>query len=74
VGSLLPDESWLLFQSQWDPEDQAFTVLGVANRPGILTMTVGCVMITLGLIWAFYVKPVIINRRKAQALAAAGLA
>jgi len=70
LASVLPSESWLLFQSQWDPEDQAFTVLGVGNRPGVVTMTVGCVMIVAGLLFAFYVKPIIIRRRKAAALAA----
>ncbi len=72
LGAIWPKQSWLLFQSQWDPENQAFTVLGVGNRPGVFTMTLGCVMIVLGLLFAFYVKPVIINRRKARALAAVG--
>ncbi len=72
-GGLLPAESWLLFQSQWDPENQSFTVLGVGNRPGITTMIVGCCMVVAGLMWAFYVKPVILRRRKAAALAAAGV-
>lgn len=68
VGAIWPDQSWLLFQSQWDMENQAFTVLGVANRPGINTMIAGCVLVVFGLMWAFYVKPVIIRRRKAAAL------
>jgi hypothetical protein len=63
-------QSWLLFQNQWDPENQAFTVLGVGNRPGIYPMVGGCVMVVLGLMWAFYVKPVILRRRKQAALAA----
>ena len=71
LAAIWPGESWLLFQSQWDPENQAFTVLGVGNRPGVMTMVVGCVMIVGGLLFAFYVKPMILNRRKAKALAAA---
>ena len=67
-GPLWYDESWLLYQASWDPENQAFTVLGVGNRPGIRTMVVGCVLMGVGLMWAFYVKPVIIRRRKNAAL------
>lgn len=60
--------AWLFYQAQWDPDGQKFTVLGVGNRPGVFAMTLGCVMIGLGLIWAFYVKPAIIKRMKRQAL------
>jgi hypothetical protein len=64
----LPDQSWLLFQAQWDPEGQRHTVLGVGNRPAVGVMTVGCVMIVVGLLYAFYVKPIIIRRMKQKAL------
>jgi hypothetical protein len=63
--------AWLFFQAQWDPEGQRFTVLGIGNRPFIGTMTMGCVMIFSGLLYAFYVKPIIIRRMKEQALAKA---
>ena len=64
LAKILPDESWLLYQNQWDPEGQQFTVLGVGNRPGVRTMTVACVMIVSGLLYAFYVKPILIRRAK----------
>jgi hypothetical protein len=67
----VPDESWLLFQAQWDPGGQRWTVLGVGNRPGVTTMTVGSIMIGVGLLYAFYVKPIIIQRMKQRALSAA---
>ena len=70
LGGVLPSESWLLFQSAWDQENQAFTVLGVGNRPGIKTMVGGIVLCVFGLMWAFYVKPAILRRRKANALKA----
>lgn len=60
--------AWLFYQAQWDPEGQRYTVLGVGNRPGVFTMTLGCVMIGFGLFWAFYLKPIIIRRMKRQAL------
>lgn len=62
-------QSWLLFQAQWDPEGQRWSVLGVGSRPGVMVMTVGCVMIGVGLIYAFYAKPYIIRRMKLKALA-----
>jgi hypothetical protein len=62
------DGKWLFFQAQWDPEGQRWTVLGVGNRPGVVIMTLGCVMIFGGLIYAFYIKPIIIRRMKQRAL------
>ncbi|MGF1634946.1 MAG: hypothetical protein ACFCVE_13920 [Phycisphaerae bacterium] len=72
VPSRIPglSQSWLFFQAQWDPENQSFTVLGVGNRPGIWTMSLGCGLMTVGLLWAFYLKPVLIRRAKERALAA----
>jgi hypothetical protein len=62
--------SWLFFQAQFDPE-QRYTVLGVGNRPGVRMMITGFAMIVIGLMYAFYLKPVIIRRMKQGALAAA---
>lgn len=69
LGKIWPHDSWLLYQAQWDPEGQQFTVLGVGNRPGSTTMTFACVMIVSGLLYAFYAKPIIIRRMKEKALA-----
>jgi hypothetical protein len=63
--------SWLFFQAQWDPDGQRWTILGVGNRPGIDVMITGCVMIVLGVLYAFYVKPIVIRRMKQKALAKA---
>ena len=65
---VLADESWLLFQSSWDPEGQRFTVLGVGNRPHVWTMIAGVALTVVGLMWAFYLKPVLLRRKKAAAL------
>lgn len=64
----LPSESWLLFQAQWDPNGQKWTVLGVGNRPGVFTMTLGSILIGVGLLYAFYVKPIIVARMKRRAI------
>lgn len=62
------------FQSQWDPPDPGgarggvpskgrnFTVLGVGNRNGVWTMLAGCILSVIGMIFAFYVKPVLKRR------------
>ncbi len=64
------------FQAQWDPPRAAqgygglsYTVLGVGNRLGVNVMLLGCCMTVLGMIYAFYVKP-LIKRRRMQAAAA----
>jgi len=57
------------FQSQWDPPDSAspglnYTVLGVGNRRGVFQMLFGCCLAVSGMIWAFYVKPMIKRKRQ----------
>jgi hypothetical protein len=62
---------WLFFQAAWDAEGQRWTILGIGNRPGVWTMIGGCCLIFVGLMYAFYLKPVIVRRMKANAIAAA---
>ncbi len=66
------------FQAQWDPPQPAqdyaglnYTVLGVGSRHGVNIMLIGCCMSVLGMIYAFYVKPVIKRKRLAAGAAAA---
>lgn len=47
----------------------SFTILGVGNNPGIHVIALGGVMMSVGIPWAFYIKPLILRRRK-QALQA----
>lgn len=67
------------FQSQWDPPDEArqggmasaglnYTVLGVGNRHGVLLQLAGCIVAVLGMMYAFYVKPVIKRRNRRRVL------
>jgi hypothetical protein len=63
---------WIFFQSGWDSQNQQFSIIGVGNRPGVTTMALGCGLIILGIGYAFYVKPVLIKRMKANALVKAG--
>jgi hypothetical protein len=41
-----------------------FTILGVGNNPGIYIIAAGAVMMSVGIPWAFYVKPWLMRRRK----------
>jgi len=41
-----------------------FTILGVGNNPGIYVIAAGAVMMSVGIPWAFYVKPAIVRYRK----------
>jgi hypothetical protein len=44
----------------------SFTILGVGNNPGIHIIALGAILMSVGIPWAFYVKPWIIRRRKAR--------
>ncbi len=55
---------WTLFQSQAAGDHESFTVLGVGNRQGVMTMLAGCVLISLGMTYAFCVKPILVRRRR----------
>ena len=72
------DGLWF-FQSQWDPPEEArsggiasaglnYTVLGVGNRNGVGVQLAGCIIACLGMIYAFYVKPVIKRRHQRMVL------
>ena len=41
-----------------------FTILGVGNNPGIYVIAAGAIMMSVGIPWAFYVKPAILRYRK----------
>jgi hypothetical protein len=41
-----------------------FTILGVGNNPGIYIIAAGAVMMSIGIPWAFYLKPWLMKREK----------
>ncbi|QYK47018.1 MAG: hypothetical protein KF838_09495 [Phycisphaeraceae bacterium] len=41
-----------------------YTILGVGNNPGIHVIALGSILMGLGIPWAFYVKPLIVQRKK----------
>ncbi len=73
------------FQAQWDPPSAPrfqgdvpsqglnYTVLGIANRNGVTVMLLGAAIAVLGMIYAFYFKPVVRRRIQQRALMAAGV-
>lgn len=59
---------WTFFQSGAANDNWSFTILGVGNRRGVWTMLIGCTLIALGSLYAFYVKPLIRKRRAEAAI------
>ncbi len=64
------------FQAMWDrptPENpnggMNYTGLGVGNRKGVYVQLAGCCLAVAGMLFAFYVKPLIKRRRKDLAAA-----
>lgn len=47
-----------------------FTILGVGNNPGIHVIALGAVLISIGIPWAFYIKPWLVKRESARIRAA----
>lgn len=41
-----------------------YTILGVGNNPGIHIIALGSVLMGVGIPWAFYVKPLLVQRKK----------
>lgn len=63
-------EGFRLFQAMWDPPEPGFTAglnftgLGIGNRVGVVAQLAGCTLSVIGMLYAFYVKPVIKRRRQ----------
>ena len=56
-----------LSQDRWEPAtggQPSVIFLGVRSRPGLPAIWAGCSMIVAGLLWAFYVKPLLLRRRR----------
>ncbi len=58
---------WTLFQSSEAADHESFTILGVGNRDGVMTMLLGCCLVTLGMMYAFYIKPRLKRRARLRA-------
>jgi hypothetical protein len=75
VNDPIERDGWWYFQAQWDPPDESrsagqrasaglnYTVLGVGNREGVWVQLAGCIIAVVGMIYAFYIKPILKRRR-----------
>lgn len=61
---LIAPNQYKFSQSGWDPEKQAYTILGVGNNPGIYLVAAGGILMALGIPWAFYIKPALLKRKQ----------
>lgn len=41
-----------------------FTILGVGNNPGIYVIAFGSILMSVGIPWAFYIKPWLVRRKR----------
>ncbi len=64
------------FQSTWDPPQRGmpgsgmnYTGVGVGNRNGVHIQLAGCCIAVAGMIFTFYVKPIIIRQRRERSRA-----
>ncbi len=67
-------DGWWYFQAYWDPPRENdrglnFTGLGIGNRHGVVVQLVGCTISVIGMIYAFYIKPIIRRKRRERVLA-----
>jgi hypothetical protein len=69
----LTHEGYTFFQSSYDPETLRRSIFQVSYDPGWPVVYLGYALLTLGLAFVVYVKPVLI-RREAERRAALGLA
>lgn len=68
------ERGWWFFQAYWDPPSEvsffspvggmSFTGLGVGNRDGVYTQLAGGTLTVLGMMYAFYVKPILKRRQR----------
>ncbi len=70
-------DGWWFFQSTWDPpaRDYAgmnYTGIGVGNRNGVYIQLAGVCIAVTGMLFAFYVKPIIVRRRPLASFAQLG--
>ena len=84
INAPIEQDGLWFFQSQWDPPGAPqfegdvgsaglnYTVLGVANRNGVLVQLAGCCLAVVGMVYAFYIKPILKRRRQVAQREAAG--
>jgi hypothetical protein len=64
LNSPASDGGLYYFQATWDPGAMAYTGLGVGNRNGVYAQLIGCCISVFGMVYVFYIKPIIKRRRR----------
>ncbi len=62
VNNPLKYKGFVLYQSSYDPEGERYTGLQVTRNPGLIVVYTGFILLCLGIVFIFYVKPFL--RRK----------
>ena len=62
VNNALKYKGFVFYQSSYDPEGERYTGLQVTKNPGLLVVYTGFILLCLGIVFIFYVKPFL--RRK----------
>jgi hypothetical protein len=61
---------YIFFQASFVEGQPMMSIFSVARAPGLPLVYLGTTLISLGVLWMFYVKPYLARRQAAQALAA----
>jgi hypothetical protein len=61
---------YIFFQASFVEGQPMMSIFSVAKAPGLPLVYIGTTLISLGVVWMFYVKPYLARRQAAQALAA----
>ncbi len=57
VNNPLKYKGFVLYQSSYDPEGERYTGLQVTRNPGLIVVYTGFILLCLGIVFIFYVKP-----------------
>jgi hypothetical protein len=61
---------YIFFQASYVEGQPMMSIFSVARAPGLLLVYTGTTLISIGVVWMFYVKPYLARRQAAQALKA----
>ncbi|KHE93389.1 MAG: cytochrome c biogenesis protein ResB [Candidatus Scalindua rubra] len=57
VNDALKYKGFVFYQSSYDPEGERYTGLQVTKNPGLIVVYTGFILLCLGIVFIFYVKP-----------------
>jgi hypothetical protein len=61
---------YIFFQASYVEGDPMMSIFSVARSPGLPLVYIGTTLISIGVVWMFYIKPYLARRQAARALAA----